>query len=72
MKKRDIVRRLNQEGGQGTGNGFYVPVATMLVRCNRARRRKGVVECHSLSCSPAWFVPSREQFTDVYGREIVA
>lgn len=67
-KKRDIVRVLNEEGKV---DGFYAPVATMNVRCNRARRKRGILEVHSLSCSPAWFQPSREQFTDPYGREIL-
>lgn len=56
----------------GTEHGFYASVGTMRLRCNQARFRRGVLECHSLSSSPAWFVPSNHAFEDVYGRGIGA
>lgn len=67
--KRRLVRKLNFEGGL---NGFYASIATMNVRCNRARLRGEVLEVHSPFCSPEWFAPSCEFFTDAYGREVLA
>lgn len=55
QKLRSLVRELNSEAGI---DGFYAPVACHNVRCNRARLRKGELECHSLDCSPEWFKPA--------------
>ena len=65
-----LARRLNEESGTGTGNGFYAHYATFAVRCSRARIRKGVLEVHSLATETAWIKPSNNIFADVYGREI--
>lgn len=67
--KRRLVRALNVEGAL---NGFYAPIATMNVRCNRARVKNGALEVHSFECSPEWFTPSNESFCDAYGRGIFA
>ena len=71
-KTRDIVRVLNEYGGTGNGEGFYASYATWSIRCNRARRRKGVLEVHSFAVEGGWVEPSQQHFTDVYGREITA
>ncbi len=68
---KDIVRRLNLEGGTGTGNGFYASCVGFKIRCNRARRRHGVLEVYSLNAAK-WFRPSSTYFVDVYGRRIEA
>ena len=67
LYRKRMVRELN-----ALVDGFYAPVSTFNVRCNRAKLMGGVIYCHSVSCSPAWFVPSREQFEDVYSRDICA
>jgi hypothetical protein len=67
LYRKRLVRELNNQV-----DGFYANIATMKVRCNRARIVKGEPEVHSLSCSPAWFKPSNLLFEDAYGREIVA
>ena len=64
--KRRLVRKLNEN----SFDGFYAPIAAHVVRCNRARLRKGVLECHCFAVSPEWFVPSKESFSDPHGREI--
>ena len=71
-KTRDIVRVLNEYGGRGNGEGFYASYGTFNVRCNGARRRKGVLQVHSFAVDGGWVEPSHEKFTDVYGREIGA
>ena len=71
-KKRDIVRVLNEYGGRGNGEGFYASYGTFNVRCNQARRRRGVLEVHSFSVEGGWVEPSHQRFSDVYGREITA
>lgn len=64
---RRLVRELNAQV-----NGFYAPVAAHTVRCNRARIKAGELQVRSPFTQPEWFAPSRPQFTDPYGREIVA
>ncbi len=64
-----LVRELNSAG---ILNGFYAPVATFSVRCNRARLRAGAIQCHSYDCTPEWFTPSVNRFDDGNGQEIVA
>lgn len=66
-----LVRELNKVNMSDMA-GYYAPIATMVVRCNRARFKDGMIQCHSLSCSPEWFTPSRNEFTDPYGRNITA
>lgn len=67
LYRKRLVRELN-----ALLDGFYAPVATFNVRCNKAKLMGGVICCHSVSCSPSWFFPSREQFADVYSREVCA
>ncbi len=64
-----LVRELNIHG---FANGFYANVAAHSVRCNKARIKNGILQCHSWECSPSWFNPSNHYFVDAYSREIVA
>ena len=67
LYKKRLVRELKT-----ASDGFYASVATFNVRCNVARLKKGALQVHSFACSPEWFIPSNEIFTDPYGRQIVA
>lgn len=62
-----LARELNSQE-----NGFYAKTSVFKVRCNRARIVGGVLQCHSLSCEPAWFAPVNNFFEDYNGNEVVA
>lgn len=64
-----LVRELNAHGFM---DGFYVNISGRSVRCDRARIKKGVLQCHSWYLTPTWFVPSHHYFVDPHSREIVA
>lgn len=66
------LRRLTRELTLAL-DGFYASTSTGgRVRCNRARLVNGTLQVHSFSCSPEWFDPKSYDFTDAYGRDIVA
>jgi len=64
-----LVRELNS-----TPDGFYASFAGFCFRSNRARLNKGELQVRSLGSQfdKSWITPSRMNFQDVFGREIIA
>lgn len=65
LYRKRLAKELNKEE-----NGFYVKIGPMIVRGGRARIKDDHIQCYDPV--QGWFEPDSQNFTDPYGREIVA